>query len=180
VIALTALEHDMSILFAGLLPAGTDVNTNGPHGFDFEFGKWEVHHRVKRPDNTWVEYEGTSTDRPLTDGSANVEENDFFKPGGVTTHGIALRAYDAKTDSWAIWWVDSRDPHGPLDPPSKGRFVEGVGTFYSEVVIDGRKIGSRLIWSKITPTSAHWEQAASTDGGKTWETNWLMEFRRES
>jgi hypothetical protein len=27
-------------------------------------------------------------------------------------------------------------------------------------------------------TMARWEQAASTDAGRTWQTNWIMEFRR--
>ena len=26
--------------------------------------------------------------------------------------------------------------------------------------------------------SAHWEQASSADGGVTWETNWIADFRR--
>jgi len=30
----------------------------------------------------------------------------------------------------------------------------------------------------ITPTSARWEQASSEDSGKTWDANWIMEFRR--
>jgi hypothetical protein len=38
----------------------------------------------------------------------------------------------------------------------------------------------RFTWSKITATSAHWEQAFSSDGGQTWEVNWTMEFRRVS
>jgi hypothetical protein len=38
----------------------------------------------------------------------------------------------------------------------------------------------RYRWSHITPTSARWEQAFSPDAGKTWETNWMMEFRRVS
>src|SRR5215475_5626596 len=42
----------------------------GPHDFDFEFGKWRVHHRVKR-DGHWTDFEGTCADRGLTDGSAN-------------------------------------------------------------------------------------------------------------
>jgi hypothetical protein len=36
------------------------------------------------------------------------------------------------------------------------------------------------MWSRITATSAHWEQALSSDGGKTWETNWIMEFQRSA
>ena len=42
----------------------------------------------------------------------------------------------------------------------------------------GRPIRIRFIWSKITSSSAQWEQAFSLDGGQTWETNWIMEMTR--
>ena len=153
----------------------------GAHDFDFEVGEWRVHHRIMRPDRSapWLEFDGTCRNRALIDGSANVEEHTFNKPTGVT-YGIAMRAYDAKTAQWAIWWVDSRDPHGALDPPVKGRFENGVGTFYSDGMLDGKPMRTRFIWSHITATSAHWEQAYSLDAGKTWETNWIMEFQRAS
>jgi len=149
------------------------ANASGVHDFDFESGRWRVHHRVKKPDGSWVEYDGTCSNRGLIDGSANVEEHTFDKPNGVT-HGIALRAYDATTATWAIWWIDSRNPHAPLDPPVVGRFDGGVGTFYSESA--GSR--TRFVWSHISADSARWEQAVSTDSGKTWATNWIMEFRR--
>jgi len=149
---------------------------SGAHDFDFEFGNWQVHHRYKR-NGEWIEFEGTSSDRPLNDGSSNVEENTFHRPTG-DSQGIALRTYDAKTASWAIWWVDSRDPHAALDPPVKGRFVDGTGTFYSDGIVNGKPTRTRYLWSHITPRSARWEQALSQDAGKTWETNWVMEFRR--
>lgn len=152
---------------------------DGSHGFDFEFGKWHVHHRVLRVSggSEWREFDGTSDDRPLMDGSANVEDNTFYKPDGFT-HGVALRAYDSKTGQWAIWWLDSRYPSGAMDPPAVGAFHDGVGTFYSDSTVNGVTTRARLIWSHITPTSARWEQALSTDGGKTWETNWIMDFTR--
>lgn len=31
----------------------------------------------------------------------------------------------------------------------------------------------------ITPNSSQFEQSFSDDGGKTWETNWVMTFRRD-
>lgn len=65
-----------------------------------------------------------------------------------------------------------------LDPPVKGRLVNSVGTFYADDTLCGKPIRMRFTWSQITPTSAQWEQAFSPDGGKTWETNWTMEFRR--
>ena len=151
----------------------------GAHGFDFEHGEWRVHHRIKKAGSAeWTEFDGTCRDRPLLDGSANVEEHTFHRPAGAT-YGIALRAYDAKSDSWAIWWVDSRDPHGALDPPVKGRFENGVGTFYSDGVVNGKPTRTRFVWSHVTPGSARWEQAFSQDDGKSGETNWIMEFTRE-
>ena len=56
-----------------------------------------------------------------------------------------------------------------MDPPVKGSFHNGVGTFYADDTENGKAIRIRFIWSKITPTSCHWEQAYSPDGGKTWE-----------
>ena len=175
------------ILTAGLLFATTDdvvsatADTGpaaGPHGFDFEFGAWRVHHRIKRAsDGGWTEFDGTCTDHGLMDGSANVEEHRFDKPNGVTW-GVAMRAFDPKSATWAIWWIDGRDPHGALDPPVKGRFENGVGTFYSDGVINDKPVRTRYVWSAITHDSARWEQAYSYDAGKSWDTNWIMDFRR--
>ena len=150
----------------------------GAHDFDFEYGRWQVHHRVKRADSgEWYEFDGTCSDRALADGSANVEEHLFHRPAG-DAYGIALRAYDAKTAQLAIWWVDGRDPHGTLDPPVKGSFVDGVGTFYSDYVDHGKPMRVRYIWSHVTSQTARWEQALTGDRGKTWATNWIMEFQR--
>ena len=35
-------------------------------------------------------------------------------------------------------------------------------------------------WSDVTERTAHWEQAFSADGGRTWETNWVMDLTRRS
>lgn len=155
----------------------------GPTGdikdFAFLLGEWTVHHRVRRAGTAdeWTEFEGTCRNRTLIGGQANVEEHTFNRPPGVT-HGIAIRAFDPRTHLWAIWWIDARDPHGALDPPVKGRFINGIGTFYSDQLIDGKPTRTRFIWSQITGTSARWEQAYSLDAGKTWQTNWIMEFKR--
>jgi hypothetical protein len=163
---------------ASTKPAGIVADPKGVRDFDFERGEWRVHHRVKRAgQNEWTEFEGTCRNRELIDGSANVEEHTFVRPSGVT-YGIAMRAFDSKSEQWAIWWVDGRDPHGTLDPPVKGRFENGIGTFYSDYVVDGKPMRVRFVWSHITQKSARWEQASSSDAGKTWQTNWIMEFNR--
>ena len=150
---------------------------SGAHDFDFEFGDWTVHHRLKRASGEWYEMDGTAKVWPVLGGLGNVEDNIFHRPGG-DSRGLATRAYDPATATWAIWWIDSRAPHGTLDPPVKGRFENGVGSFYSDGDINGKPVRTRYMWSKITKTSAQWEQAFSYDAGKTWDTNWVMTFKR--
>jgi len=53
-----------------------------------------------------------------------------------------------------------------------------VGTFYGEDMVKGKRVRARFLWSNITRTSGHWEQADSPDEGKTWETNWVQDITR--
>jgi hypothetical protein len=157
------------------------ANLAGVHDFDFLRGSWRVHHRKLKDrlvgSRDWVEFDGTCTMHTLMDGTSNVDDNVMNTPDG-TYRGVGLRAFDPKTGLWAIWWLDSRMPGNPLDPPVKGRFENGVGTFYSDDMLRGKPIRVRYTWSHITPESAQWEQAFSPDGGKTWELNWHMDFAR--
>ena len=159
--------------------AAVSTRPQGMHDFDFEFGQWQVHHRVKNEagGGSWMEFDGTCTTRPFMAGQGDIEEHVFARPTGIS-YGTAIRAFDPKTQEWAIWWIDSRYPHYALDPPVKGRFENGLGTFYSDGPVNGKIVRTRFIWSQITASSAHWEQAISGDAGKTWDTNWIMEFRR--
>jgi hypothetical protein len=153
----------------------------GLHDFDFLVGRWRVHHRklkVRLANNhDWIEFEGTLYSQPLMEGYSNVDDLMLNVPG-VPYRGVALRSFDTKSQQWSIWWLDSRTPLGPLAPPMKGGFKNGVGTFYGDDILNGKKVLARFLWSDITPTSCHWEQAYSPDGGKTWETNWVQDIRR--
>jgi hypothetical protein len=159
------------------------ADLSGLRDFDFLVGEWRVQHRRLKErlanNHEWVEFDGTCRNLPLMDGWGNVDDNRINIPGD-NYHGVGLRSYDSKTGQWAIWWVDSRTAHGTVDPPVKGKFANGVGTFYADDTLRGKPIRVRFTWSKITATSAHWEQAFSPDGGQTWEVNWTMEFRRVS
>ena len=162
-------------------PVAADTDLSGLHDFDFLVGEWRVHSRRLKErlaaSTDWEEFEGTIISRRLMDGWANVDDTVFHTPQGIY-RGVAPRAYDPKSGQWAIWWIDGRNPFGALDPPVKGRFVKGVGTFYADDVLRGKPIKVRFTWSDITPTTARWEQAFSPDGGKTWETNWMQKLER--
>jgi hypothetical protein len=158
-----------------------EANLTGLHDFDFLVGQWRVHHRLLKDrladSHEWTEFEGSLITRRLMDGWANVGDNVFKMPRGEV-RGVSLRSYDPKTGQWSVWWLDGRDPSANLDAPIKGHFENGVGTFYSEEMLRGKPIRVRVTWSRITSTSARWEQAFSADGGKRWETNWTSDFTR--
>jgi hypothetical protein len=63
-------------------------------------------------------------------------------------------------------------------PPQKGEFIDGEGVGLSEEEVDGVKWFYRGVWDRITPSSCRWHQSASSDGGKSWEWNWWMEWMR--
>ena len=154
----------------------------GLHDFDFLVGHWQVHHRKLKHrlvnSHEWIEFEGTLFNQPLMNGYANVDDTVFEVPGG-TYRGVAPRSFNAESGQWSIWWMDSRMPDAPIGPPVIGSFRDGVGTFYANDDTEGgRPVRTRFIWSGITPTSCHWEQAESTDGGKTWETDWIQDLKR--
>lgn len=151
---------------------------DGSRDFDFWMGPWRVHNRRLRErlkgSSTWDEFDANVIARPLLGGAGNedVYRTDFA--GGFT--GMSFRFYDKATGKWSIYWADSRK--GTLDPPVIGGFDGDVGAFLGDDTLDGKRIKVRFLWSGITTPTPRWEQAFSPDGGKTWETNWVMEMSR--
>ena len=159
--------------------AGADQD--GQHDFDFEFGSWKAHlRRLLHPltdSNAWVVLDGTSVVRKIWGGRANLGE---LEVENQTTHveGLSMRLYNPQSHQWSIYWSNSKD--GILGTPMMGLFKNGRGEFFNQETFQGKAIYVRFIFSDITPTSFHLEQAFSNDGGKTWEPNWIASFTREN
>src|SRR5260221_4763354 len=155
--------------------------SNPQTDFDFLFGRWNVHNRRLKErlkgSTTWDEFEGTVVVRPVWDGKANLDEYEAEGPAGHI-QALTLRLFDPRSQQWSIRWATSET--GTLDVAMIGSFQDGRGEFYDQEMFEGRSIYVRFIWSAITPTSCRWEQAFSADGGKTWETNWIMELSRRT
>ena len=181
--AVLAIAPNANAQSSGDTPMTTQptAEQSAPHDFDFLIGSWRVHHRRLKlrlaGNHDWEEFEGTSRLEMTMAGAGTVDDNWLDLPGGAY-RAVGIRAYDPKTGLWSIWWLDGRTPFGDLDPPVKGRFVNGVGVFYADDTLRGKPVRVRFIWSNITANSAHWEQAFSPDGGKTWEVNWVTDFSR--
>ena len=152
---------------------------DGQHAFDFIFGRWKVHlkrhvHSATGSD-TWTEFDGYGLYRKVWDGRANLNEFEANSPTGHV-EGLTLRTYDPKTRQWSLYWANSSD--GILSEPQVGQFHDGIGEFYAQDRSDGKSIFVRYVWSKITANSAHFEQAFSEDGGRSWDVNWISDMVR--
>lgn len=162
-------------------PSALPKLADAPRDFDFLVGDWQVSHRRLRKrlagSTDWDEFGGTLRNWPVLGGHGNVGDNLMEFPSG-TVRGIGLRAYDPNTRQWLSWWLDGRTPT-TIGPPVRGGFKDGLGTFLGDDVSDGKPVKTRVLWSRITPRSARWEQASSGDGGATWETNWISDFVRK-
>jgi len=63
-------------------------------------------------------------------------------------------------------------------PPAWGSFVAGVGTWDTDDKDGDTLVIYRGVWDQITPSSCRWFQAASRDGGKSWQESWVMHWTR--
>lgn len=142
--------------------------------FDFLLGRWRVRNRRLRArhvgSDDWEEFEATSKLLKVLDGVVNIEEYDCPAKG---FKGLSLRTLDQTTGTWSIYWLASTD--GLLRPPVHGGFQGDHGAFFGEDMDGDRPVHCRFLWLKHA-TKPRWEQAFSTDGGASWETNWTMDL----
>lgn len=153
----------------------------GARDFDFLHGEWQVaHRRLSRRlarDDTWVEFGGSVKVWPILGGLGNLDDNVIDLPEG-SYRASTLRFFDLATQQWFIYWIDGRHPK--LDPPMIGGFQGNTGLFFGDDVFEGRPIRIRFLWNRIEPNHCCWQQAFSDDQEESWETNWIMDFRRSS
>ena len=159
-------------------PAAAVIH-DGSHDFDFEIGTWKTHvSRLVHPltgSQTWAQYDGTTVVRKVWNGKANLAE---LEADGTQGHLelVSFRLYNPASHQWSLNVTSSRA--GALGVATIGEFEPGRGEFYDQESFNDRAILVRFVISAITTSSCHFEQAFSTDGGKTWEINWIADDTR--
>lgn len=176
--ALAALASSFAAPSVGLAQttASQAAARDGAKDFDWEIGTWTTNVKVRRnplsgtaPD--WADYQGTSVVKPLLDGHANFVELSVAGRRGKIEGG-SLRLYNPKAGQWSLNHASVGG--GVLTAPVFGGFADGGrGAFYGQDTLDGRTILVRFIITRPSTREAHFEQAYSTDGGRTWEDNWI-------
>ena len=145
-------------------------------GFDFLIGDWTIDNEFLKHrlvgSTEWEHFPSTSRCEKVMDGHANLEQISLPARGFT---GLTLRLYDPATKLWSIYWSDTKSFR--LFPPTIGRFGDGdTGEFFGDDIEAGRPVRIRFLWTR--GENPRWEQSMSTDGGMTWELNWVMRFTR--
>jgi hypothetical protein len=152
----------------------------GARAWDFLAGRWKVRNRRLRTrfanGKDWDEFDSTLRNWQVLGGRGNVGDNWFGGPQ-QPFGGMSLRVYNDEKQEWLSWWLDGRDPSN-IGPPVRGKFIDGTATLIGDDQLDGKPIKVRSRWTRTNSGAPHWEQAASVDGGKIWETNWVADFER--
>jgi hypothetical protein len=148
--------------------------------FDFLHGSWDSRQRrltkVLVGSDEWYEFDATLDCQGLLDGNGVF---DVLRAPERDMEGVTLRLYSPEEKVWRIWWA-SKASGGLLDVPVVGRFEDGVGVFECDDTWEGTPIRVRYRWSSVDTEHPRWEQAFSTDGGETWEVNWVATFTRRA
>ncbi len=144
--------------------------------FDFWIGVWDVNLRIQQPDASWKDSVAARAEiYPVLDGKALLELWD-----SEPIKGFSLRYFDPGRQKWVLWlnWPGrNRSGSSSLE----GAFRHGRGEFFSTETDDaGNQRLSRYSFSDIGPDSLRWDDAYSTDGGRTWSGAWVMEFTRRA
>lgn len=149
------------------------------HGFDYQFGTWNVHVSRLTHDASgsakWVTYDGTHTVTPLWHGKANIGVLEIHGPAG-SIEGTQLRLFDPATNQWKLSFASSTD--GELQSPSIGSFQNGVGDFRSTERVNGKTAIVRTLSTMSSPTSYRDVIARSYDSGKTWTPVWIATYEK--
>ena len=142
--------------------------------FDFWIGEWSVLNRHMDGSGRWAEGDTTRARiTPVCGGSAVLEE--WAGPfRGTFQNGFSLRAWDPERERWTLLLFWTTTGHGSFGTMS-GSFRHGRGEFVSN---PGGRQRMRYTFSDALADTVRWDSSATSDGGVTWKTDWIMEFSR--
>jgi hypothetical protein len=138
--------------------------------FDFWVGNWEA---------TWNDSLHGSNYIEKMFGNCTVHEN--FSDPRNSYLGQSWSVYNANYKRWQQTWVDNMGGYITLTGGMvKDSMILTTGERAVPVNISpSGKMINRMVYYNITSGSFDWSWQASTDGGTTWKTNWLIHYKRK-
>ena len=139
--------------------------------FNFWVGDWDLTWPGKNAGETG---HGTNSIKRIMDGCV-VQEN--FSGQAAHLRGTSVSTFDTNAGKWKQTWVDNEG--GYLD--FVGEFKDGQMILQREATgPGGAKFLQRMVWKNITANEFDWSWESSQDGGKTWQVNWPIHYKRKN
>jgi hypothetical protein len=139
--------------------------------FDFWVGEWDL----TWPGDNGEAAHGTNNIKRVLDGCI-VQEN-FSGANPMPLRGTSVSVFDVNSRRWKQTWVDNSG--GYLD--FVGEFKDGQMILQRQFIRkDGSRIMQRMVWKNISHNDLDWSWEASKDGGKTWQVNWPIHYKRRN
>jgi len=162
----------VSTLFSQQAAASSPCQEAQQKQFDFWVGEWALTWPGQKAGET---LRGTNSIRRILDGC--VVQESFSGSDSTPLRGTSLSIFDARASNWKQTWVDN-----------EGDYLDFVGEFKSGQMIlqreavqkDGSKFLQRMVWKNITPNELDWSWESSRDGGKSWQVNWPIHYKRRN
>lgn len=160
-----------SILFSRQAPAPNPCAAPEQKQFDFWVGEWDL---------TWPGQKGGESGhginsiKRILDGC--VVQESF---SGLQDHlrGTSVSTFDSRAGKWKQTWVDNEG--GYLD--FVGEMKDGQLILQREAIgKDGARFLQQMVWKNISANEFDWSWEASRDGGKTWQVQWPIHYKRKS
>jgi hypothetical protein len=138
---------------------------------DFWIGDWNLTWPGDKPGAL---DHGTNTIHRVLDGCV-VEEN-FSAESAGPFRGRSVSLFEPQSGKWKQTWVDNEGSY--LD--FTGQFENGQMILARSATRAGKPILQRMVFKNITPNEFDWSWESSPDGGKTWQVNWPIHYKRKS
>jgi hypothetical protein len=138
--------------------------------FDFWVGEWDA---------SWGDTLKGSNKIEKLYGSCVVHEN--FSDPKSNFLGQSWSVYNSNYKLWQQTWIDNNGGYIHLTGGMNG---DSMVLATDERTVPGSisatgKLKNRMVYYNITKDSFDWSWEASTDGGKTWKSNWLIHYKRK-
>lgn len=134
---------------------------------DFWIGEWEVYGAKGKA--------GTSKIERLLDSCVILENWTSARMG---YSGKSFNTYNRTTRQWQQTWIDNS---GGSTEYLRGQAGKDIMVFYADKNIgpDGKNFLRRLTFSKLSDDKVRQHGERSSDEGKTWTTEYDLEYRRK-
>ena len=139
--------------------------------YDFWLGKWDL---------TWDDGEGktgkgTNNIVKILDGKVIQENFEALEGKFKGFKGMSMSVYSPQRKVWKQSWTDNQGGYFDF---TGGKKDENLTFETAKRDKDGIWSQQRMVFYNITENSLTWDWEATTDGGKTWNLQWRINYQR--